>query len=513
MQNYQFVSLLNHELIPQAVTVETSFLFQIPQLSIIGLPGLEISEAKERIRSAIEQSGFEFPNKKVIINLSPSSVKKQSTLLDLAMALAILFHQDQQTPPIKVFAIGELSLRGEIKASQQVVRSLLIAIQEQCRYIIVHPQDFLEIQKQLDRIHLVDNHLQFIEARTLVEAHEKLLNQKFSLVTQEAKPIHEHIDEKTNSLLALHPFLASTIGISLSGDHHLLILGPKGTGKSKLFDWFKAFQPRLDQKTQIEKICLHELLQNPLTTHYRHVHASVKPAALLGHHSQNSYKPGEFALAHGGYLLADEFPEWHRDSRETFREPLESGEIRFVRSQFKSIIPSRFLFIANGNLCPCGGDPSIRSKQNPKACRCSLNDRQNYLNKITGPLLDRIDLRIQTQTDHFVQNEPLKTLHNEQKWIEAHRVFDKILSTQEKLKTIYGRLPGRMTAEQLEQIIKKDTLLAKTLNELSFDSLRDRHQHLRIALTLKAWLNKEELNTQLFEIVRNYRQNYGYERN
>lgn len=479
---YEIYSLLNSDVKPRHLSIEVSLTFQIPSFHIIGLPAPEINESKDRIRAAIEKSGFEFPNRRIVINLSPASIHKQGTGLDLAVALALLLetHQKEKTktPIIKIFALGELGLDGQIKPVGQVHRALFAAKQAQADLLFLHPDDMGKIKKELKLLDL--NSPSIFAIRHLKEAIETCLMRPDERKPQPSiKQTAEQPREPSSFLLPLSSELERVLAVTTSGRHHLLLLGPKGTGKTHSLEWLNYLSPPPSPEIELEKFFLQELSGAENKTPYRRIGAQTRMNALVGSIIGKRLEPGEFSLAHGGLLLADEFPEWSRDSREALREPLERGSITLTRAQGRYELPAQFQLAANGNLCPCGG----------KKCRCKLIDRERYIQKLSGPVLDRIDIVYILNNIPKVDSAHSSTPQELKKRVEI---------CNQTLMLRYGMLPGQMSGLHLEALLKKRNILKLLLEKIPTQSLRDRHKVLRIALTLEAWDNDTNVNLRHF---------------
>jgi magnesium chelatase family protein len=479
--NYPEVfTLLNGDVVPRCQEVEIASTFQIPHFQIIGLPGPEVSEAKDRIRAAIQSSGFDFPKRKVVLNLSPASVRKKGTGLDLAMAIAVLIESwkvEEKKGPYprrRIFAWGELGLDGRVKAVRSPARAISAAILGKADLIIVAKGDEVRFRKTAWEI--------FPEAATppilgithFREAEAALLEPELPPVAKEvltltAIPGYRH-------LLPIARSTAETLRIAAAGSHHFLLLGPKGIGKSLALEWFLALQPEIDRETTRTRRFLAEISGREDELPYRRIGTQVKAAALLGSFSGGSLRPGEFSLAHGGVLLADEFPEWSRDAREALREPLERKRVTLTRVDGVLELPSDFVFAGNGNLCPCGGLPDAPSDARSVRCRCLPSVRERYLGKIGGPILDRLDLVIPLLTN----SEAGDRVH------DFPTFAAETSAARAKLFARYGGPPGKLSPEDLEDLLETDPTLRGLLDAIPFRSFRDRHKTLRIALTIAA---------------------------
>jgi magnesium chelatase family protein len=322
-------------------------------------------------------------------------------------------------------------------------------------------------------------------------------------------------------LLPLAPALERAIAVAACGGHHLLLLGPRGTGKSHALEWLIALQPPLEHQTALENRLVSELapprgrltenrgagsgLSDERSRPVRRVGIQAKAPALIGSATARGILPGEFSRAHGGVLIADEFPEWARDAREALREPLERGRVTLTRVQGAEELPAGFVFAANGNLCPCGGWPrdsaptAITQKDatlRPRVCRCSEPARQSYLERISGPILDRIDLVVRvnaelpmarSQKGKRAETKERPTVPEESALTELR---DRVLQARERLLRTWGELPGRLNGSRAEELLERHPHWRPLLETPPLASLRSRHKRLRVALSLAAWDGK-----------------------
>ncbi|OFZ55841.1 MAG: hypothetical protein A2428_07460 [Bdellovibrionales bacterium RIFOXYC1_FULL_54_43] len=512
----RFAAPLNHEPRPVLQSIEVASSLQIPNFQIIGLPCPEVAEARERIRAAIETSGFEFPKRRVVLNLSPASVRKRGTGLDLAMALAILeahskSNRNRERPVEFVVAWGELGLDGRVKPAGQLTRALYASWAAQARIILVPKEEFsraVEALNWMSRSQTFDFRAPvLIPISTLREAWDVIRNSNAEnsqkIDSTPAVPDAKY-SPPIDDLLALPPSLERTIGIAASGSHHILLLGPRGTGKSHALEWLIRLQPELSARTLVENALVTELAQgisqtsdsSPLLP-VRRIGAQVRPAALIGAANSFFVRPGEFSLAHGGLLIADEFPEWPRDSREVLREPLENGVVTLTRASGSMQVPARFNFAANGNLCPCGGWPSHFpipqeyrvSGRRPPRCKCGKAARDHYLARISGPVLDRIDLVSLVVTQKSRKSRSKAERHS--KMTVAKQRFDflseKTARTRNRAVSRLGNVPGLLAPAELERLLQDHPTWAHQLESLRLENFRCRHKILRVALSLACW--------------------------
>ncbi len=510
-------TLLNGDIIPRIQEVEIASSLQIPHFQVIGLPGPEVSEAKDRIRAAIESAGFDFPKRKIVLNLSPASVRKQGTGLDFAMGIAVLLEglRIDRKPAFpgnrRIFAWGELGLNGQVKGVGSPARALSSAIEVGADLLLISLEDEPAFRKTAGILFeairippiLAIGHLSEVlrairgeVSRTLAgevnqdpvvnrpsEASESLVSDLN--LPGRVGPLTLVPRAELSKLLPISPELARTLEIAASGSHHFLLLGPKGVGKSQAIEWFLALQPVLDRETLRTRTFLAEISGRSELSSFRRVSTQTKPASLVGSFANGFLRPGEFSLAHGGVLIADEFPEWHRDSREILREPLERKKVTLTRVDGSYELPCDFIFAGNGNLCPCGGVPDSPSDLEMTPCRCHPNDRAKYLSRLSGPILDRLDL-VSTLLN---RPEPTETR------VDFPEVEAKVTKARARLIEKWGLPPGKLSAEELEALLREEPFLRENLDAITFRSFRDRHKTLRIALTIAA-LRDEILPTR-----------------
>jgi magnesium chelatase family protein len=498
----QIFAPLNSEPQPSLQKIEIASSFHIPSFHIVGLPGPEVSEAKERVRAALESSGFELPKRRVVLNLAPANIRKCGTGLDLAMALSVLslgLVEEENTPSIAAW--GEVGLDGAVKASGQITRSVFAAWKGKTAYLFVSSE---EEHSAIQAVETVGRGGFFsapppkiIPVRNLIEAWDALRSPHTVSNLPTAPRDVESISDSSvhETLLPLSPSLERAICVSALGGHHLLLLGPKGTGKSHALEWLISLQPEISDRVKTDHLLLSELSQNgigtgtlPFNTPVRRVSSAARPSALIGSLGSGLLRPGEFSLAHGGVLIADEFPEWSRDSREALREPLERGVITLTRAKYSIEFPARFSFAANGNLCPCGGWPAEfpipleveREKKKLPTCRCTHSQRKLYFARMSGPILDRIDLvlLVGSTTVHKTKE---KTSHRFQK------LKTQIEIARRRALEMWRGIPAQLPANAIEHLLEANPEWQKQLGQLQLSSLRARHKTVRLALSLSVW--------------------------
>ena len=374
-----------------AVSVEVDIAPGMPTLAVVGLPDAEVRESKERVVAAVRNSGFDFPTKRITINLSPAELRKSGTQFDLPIALGILAASEQLSPDaaakIKdLLVLGELALDGSLRPCAGVL-PMLISCKKLGKTAVIPPQNVLE--GQVSGAPFITPHT-LKELAGYLEGKLTLQDVKLSYVPQEEEsPVAElDFSEVKGQALAKR-----ALEIAAAGGHNVLMIGLPGTGKSMLAKRFPGILPPLTQEesleiTKIYSICNLMGKSRLLTRRpFRDPHHTISDVALIG--GGSTPRPGEVSLAHNGVLFLDEFAEFSRSSLEVLREPLENGRVTISRAKETVSYPARFTLIAAMNPCPCGhlGDPI-------KPCTCSPMQVNRYKSRISGPLLDRIDLTV-----------------------------------------------------------------------------------------------------------------------
>ena len=376
------------------VTVETDLTTGLPAFSLVGLPGSAVRESKERVRSAIVNSGYEFPLRRITVNLSPADSRKDGSHFDLPIAVGILVgavkgHIRLPGPGRAAF-IGELSLDGALNKVGFAVAMVLGLQENGVRHIFLPSENLKEVQELPG--------LFFYPAETLAEVVNYLLEDgEIAPVRggfRRDKDTRKPPDTEDFSEVKGQEAVKRALVIAAAGAHDICLTGPPGVGKSMLAKRLPGILPPLTDKEGSEVTRIHNLAgersELGLMTErpFRAPHHSATHSAIIGGGSTRP-RPGELSLAHLGVLFLDELPEFERRTLDMLRQPLEDRYIDLSRVGFKGRYPCNFLLVAAMNPCPCGylGDPSHE-------CRCSQTQIQRYLSKLSGPLLDRIDIHI-----------------------------------------------------------------------------------------------------------------------
>ena len=454
------------------VTVEAHLANGLPALTLVGLPETAVKESKDRVRSAIQNAGFDFPPRRITLNLAPADLPKDGGRFDLAIALGVLAASEQVPAAslAELECLGELALSGELRPVQGVLPAALAA-RAAGRTLVVPRANAEEASLASGLKVLAVDHLLQIAAH--LNGHTPLSPyQANGLLRQEAA--YPDLAEVQGQLAAKRALL-----IAASGGHNLLLSGPPGTGKTLLASRLPGLLPPLSEEEALEVAAIHSVASHaPLTAWprrpFRQPHHSASGPALVGGGSRP--QPGEISLAHHGILFLDELPEFDRKVLEVLREPLESGHIVIARARDKVRFPARFQLVAAMNPCPCGylGDPGGR-------CRCTPEQIQRYRAKLSGPLLDRIDLHL------TVARESTSLLASSQAGESSAQVAARVSQARQRQLARQGCANAFLDLPGLQQhcrLPETDRLWLEQACERLNLSLRAAHRLLKVARTL-----------------------------
>jgi len=373
------------------VSVETDVQNGLPSFSVVGLPDTAITEARDRVRSAVKNSGFSFPKTKIIINLAPADLKKVGTSFDLSMAIGLLIEEEVLTEDkTKDYAfVGELSLNGDLRGVRGVL-PLVIGLKEIGIKNVIVPMTNVREAALIDGINVYGAECLGDVVNHFIETPLKLFNIDINSYLADLNEYFEYDFKDVKG----QQKAKRALEIAAAGGHNLLMIGSPGSGKTMMAKCFASILPPLElsealELTKIYSICGLLTTDKPLMGKrpFRTVHHTASPNGIIG--GGSNPMPGEITLAHRGVLFLDEMVEFPRNVLEVLRQPIEDGEIVISRAKHSIKYPAKFMLLGAMNPCPCGylGDKE-------KQCTCSEFMINRYLAKLSGPLLDRIDLQI-----------------------------------------------------------------------------------------------------------------------
>lgn len=455
----------------------------LPHFNIVGLPDTEVKESRDRVRAAIIQSGFEFPAKKITVNLAPADLPKESGRFDLPIAIGILAASGQVAPEkLEEYEFaGELALSGLLRPVRGALAMAWQGMQAKRAFVL--PEENAGQAAVMRGITVYG-------ARSLgeVAAHLNGIEPLAQTECQVPQMPFEHGGQPDLCDVKGQHTARLALEIAAAGGHSLLMMGPPGTGKSMLSQRLPGILPPLTEDELVEVWALRSLLPNhqqqlDSNRPFRSPHHSASAAAMVGGGSDP--RPGEISLAHHGVLFLDELPEFDRKVLEVLREPLENGEIHISRAARQAVYPAKFQLVAAMNPCPCGylGHPV-------KPCRCTPESVARYRSKISGPLLDRIDLTIE------VPSLSAAELMQQEAGESSASVLERVIAARDKQYARQGKVNAALSVSELDTSarIQKEAqeALGGLLEKLSL-SARSFHRIMRVARTLADLAGDEEV--------------------
>lgn len=469
------------------IEVETDVSYGLRFFEIVGLPDKSIEESKERIAVALKRAKFKAPHSKafrVLVSLAPADLKKEGALYDLPIAVGFLISSKQLSfNPLRTMLIGELSLDGRLRPVKGAFAYALLAKRLGCKELILPSQNAQEAALSLSE----NDALSVLGADTLFQVVSHLKGQtSIASCRADSKNTAPHADIPLPlSLIHGQQYAKRALALAAAGSHNILLQGPPGTGKTLLAKALASLLPKLSREEALEVTRIWSAAgllspSNPFVSHapFRSPHHTASEAALIG--GGNPVRPGEITLAHKGVLFLDEFPEFHRDVLESLRQPIEDGTITLLRAKNRLSLPASFMLVAAANPCPCG---YYRSPDH--ACVCSPSSIQKYRRKLSGPLMDRMDMVVTVPQIKFEEIAAV----SEQSFKEEQELKDKVFKAREAQRDRLGqgRTNSLMTLPEIQrycELQRNEKEFIKKYVDSGKLSIRGYHRVLKVARTI-----------------------------